>query len=305
MVSVHFITRTAAAMFVPNQIRKCVAYVGLRRSANTDEIRWCGTCFFVGVNLIESRFMAVLVTARHCIEYIAKESADGHVYIRINLTDGQSFSEAVPASKWTLHNNESVDVAAMPVGFANNFDHSVIDPKLFLTEDDAKKYQVGIGDEVLIVGLFREHPGRARATPIVRIGNIAALLDEQVWTNKYGRIDATLIECRSIGGLSGSPVFVTLDPYVTFPKGSIITASGIGRGSTLRCIGLIHGHFDSGSSIDITEEDAGLGASINMGIAIVVPVQKIREILNQTPITAAKEEAEKVIRSQANPHTIS
>src|SRR5689334_11059030 len=79
----------------------------------------------------------------------------------------------------------------------------------FLTEEARDKYHVGTGDEVAIVGLFYSHFGEAKNVPIVRTGNIAAMPDEPVPTS-HGLTDAYLVEVRSIGGISGSPVFTHL-----------------------------------------------------------------------------------------------
>jgi hypothetical protein len=52
-------------------------------------------------------------------------------------------------------------------------------------------------------------------------------------------VDAHLIEAKSIGGLSGSPVFINMTPFE-------MTASK-GRPSKifhLYLLGLMHGHFD-------------------------------------------------------------
>ena len=67
---------------------------------------------------------------------------------------------------------------------------------------------IGIGDEVFMVGLFHRHTGRDRNEPIIRVGNIASLPSAPVPLDEGEKAEAILIEPRSIGGLSGSPVFV-------------------------------------------------------------------------------------------------
>jgi hypothetical protein len=52
--------------------------------------------------------------------------------------------------------------------------------------------------------------GRQRNIPIVRIGNVASMPHEPVATKNRGAIEAYLVEARSVGGLSGSPVLVQL-----------------------------------------------------------------------------------------------
>jgi hypothetical protein len=47
-------------------------------------------------------------------------------------------------------------------------------------------------------------------------------------------------------------------------------------------LGLVHGHFDAeGLGDDAVSEDARRGSGINAGIAVVVPVEKILETINE------------------------
>jgi hypothetical protein len=148
---------------------------------------------------------------------------------------------------------------------------------------------IGQGDEVFIIGLFSNHPGKLRNIPIVRVGNIAAMPGERVnsrhWHNRD--IEAYLIESRSIGGLSGSPVFVHLGP-IRPPKkvGEPVQIMGH-RGGPHYLLGLVHGHFDltlpdiNMDAVDSVDTvDAAARVEINSGIALVVPVSKIIEVLN-------------------------
>ncbi len=79
-----------------------------------------------------------------------------------------------------------------------------------------------------------------------------------------GRFTGFLVEFRSVGGLSGSPVFVTTKDKV-----------GV--------IGLVHGRFDQRSTdLDTVAPDGSSSFQeerINSGIAIVVPADKILETL--------------------------
>jgi hypothetical protein len=91
----------------------------------------------------------------------------------------------------------------------DGWDHLVLPIEMSATPDQVRANEVSLGDEVFIVGLFRHHHGTRKNIPIVRVGNLAALTEEKVAT-KLGLLDAYLIEARSIGGLSGSPVFLNL-----------------------------------------------------------------------------------------------
>ena len=81
------------------------------------------------------------------------------------------------------------------------------------TPDLIKEKSIGLGEELLVVGLFASHHGRKMNIPIVRSGMIAAMPWEPIWDAKTGQnFEAFLAEVRSIGGLSGSPVWVAVDP---------------------------------------------------------------------------------------------
>src|SRR4029077_15217810 len=111
------------------------------------------------------------------------------------------------------HPDESVDLAVLKIGIDGGWDHVAWPISLAITDDqiDAPGQgdrKVELGDEVFFTGLFHPHCGEGKNIPIVRIGNVAALREEPV-LNPDGRpADLYLAESRSIGGLSGSPVFM-------------------------------------------------------------------------------------------------
>jgi hypothetical protein len=88
-------------------------------------------------------------------------------------------------------------------------------------------------------------------------------------------MDAYLIESRSLGGISGSPVFVreTLCNPLT----------GNLRAGAMQCLGLVHGHWVTPRGVD--QEPLGIGVSI------VVPSAKIRECFRDPRIVEARSQA--------------
>jgi hypothetical protein len=82
------------------------------------------------------------------------------------------------------------------------------------TDEVIETEAIGIGDEVFMVGLFRNHLGRDRNEPIIRVGNIAAMPTDPIRSQVYGDMRAILVEARSIGGLSGSPFSCIWDSRV-------------------------------------------------------------------------------------------
>jgi hypothetical protein len=209
-----------------------------------------------------------LVTAKHIIDGIGI-AGSFEVLIRFNFKDGQARWVSSRLSDWKYHPTEAatVDVAVLPLqGIGLNVDHGVFPILGFATSERVAIEEIGLGEETFIVGLFANHYGNAKNIPVVRIGNIAAMLEEKV-TTQLGLIDAYLIEARSIGGLSGSPVFVNLGK-VREHGGNVEFHTS----SAIYLLGLIHGHYD-------TEDERA--RDVNMGIAMVVPAVKILEVLDQ------------------------
>jgi hypothetical protein len=282
-----------ALMLVPDEVRKCVVFL-IYKNKFTKSDTLVGTAFFVSVKEEEFGLNFVyLVTAKHVIEAIEEKSLDKKVYIRINQKDKPSITLWSDLNKWKFHPSISeptnkamyIDVAVLEWHpNVEIYDCLFIPSTMAATADVISKEGIGCGDEVFITGLFSEHFGLQCNLPIIRIGNIACMPGEPVHTKKYGLIESYLVEARSIGGLSGSPVFLHL--------------SGIRKGAwtlgrePIYWLGLMHGHFDliDMEIGDTITEDNLYSLAINMGIAIVVPVSKILETLNQDEFVAARKQ---------------
>jgi len=89
-------------------------------------------------------------------------------------------------------------------------------------------------------------------------------------TKSFGDMEAYLAEGRSIGGLSGSPVFVrsTVKMPEQTAEGKLGYISGLGA---FHLLGLMHGHWDLPVSFSSSEQ----AEAVNMGVSIVVPAKKI------------------------------
>jgi hypothetical protein len=266
-------------MQVPNEIRKCVAFVAMAMA--NGEMRLVGTVFFLGREIQGTdRFVHYFVTAKHVIEGI-RDKGLTKAFIRLNWKDGQPQWAETDISSWYFHpTNPRVDVAVLRATLPEESDHLVYPLSSIVTPLIMATAQIGPGSEVFLVGLFAPHSGQQRNIPIIRVGNIAALPEEQVET-RIGLIDAYLIEARSIGGLSGSPVFVHLGT-VWVDKGRIKAAK---FGRVYYLLGLMHGHWDIGLS-DLDDAQGGIRGkqTVNMGIGIVVPVEQILEVIDQPAI---------------------
>lgn len=284
-------------MQIPDEVRKCVVFVCYKTTAG---IKLAGTAFFASVPLELEHQVVYLITAKHIIEGIKERSIDQKVYVRINLKSEPARLVETPIENWLFHPQEAnVDVAVLNwIPTQAIFDYRIIPLKMAATEEIIRREEIGVGDDVFLTGLFANHYGLQRNIPIIRIGNIASMPEEKVHTEKLGDIDAYLVEARSIGGLSGSPVFVFLGAMRRIKNTLEMARSG----PLFLLLGLMHGHFDQSKlEIDNLVEDSLTNLTINMGIAIVVPVGKILEVVNQEVLIKAMEVTLKEARKKVLP----
>jgi hypothetical protein len=226
-----------------------------------------------------------VVTAKHNVENFTKFGWD--MYIRSNLYEGDVREDNWSAARWYIHPNAaSTDVAIASITFDPAEEYRTVvlrtaapDRGIAATSQATATNNIGLGDEVFIVGLFKSHYGRMRNIPIVRIGNLAMMKGEPVLTD-YGDTEAYLVEARSINGLSGSPVFIHTPRF---------DAPGA---TQFRLLGLMHGHFDIKNLNEDTVVDS-LGdatGGINTGIGVVIPVEKILETIDQPELVELRKQ---------------
>lgn len=283
-------------MQVPDEVRKCVLFLSYKTAT---QMEYAGTAFLVGVPLNNDYVTVYIVTAKHVIDCIKEKSIDQKVYLRVNIKEGGLNYVESEIEQWVFHpSDESVDVAILNWTPPEEIiDYRVIDVNNAATQEIIDKEKIGVGEEVFLTGLFASHSGTQKNVPIMRAGNIAAMPEEKISVKKFGNIDAYLIEVRSIGGLSGSPVFVYLGSWRS-QNGSMT----LGGHSSFYWLGLMHGHYDKDMlDMDSLSEDMLRNLRINMGIAIVVPVWKILEVINQEKFIEQREKLSNDIKLRELP----
>ena len=285
-------------MRIPDRVPQCICFLyvyGAEEGPVKPDMG--GTGFFVSVRGTTDHTLLhiYLVTAKHVIENSRKY--DG---LHMRYTDMQSRQpvDREIVGEWRFHPDPSVDLAVLPfTTFRDAGDNPLHIPRplafdsSFLTPEKRKIFGVGVGDELSIVGLFKDRPGTSKNIPIVRTGNIAAMPDEPIYDPKRKEyFEAYLAEVRSFRGLSGSPVFVSLaagreDDGVLNERGYLLL------------IGVIRGHFEATQRARraLSEEELDLMA-LNTGVAYVTPVTYLAEVLASNPL------ADERLASRAKPH---
>jgi hypothetical protein len=290
---------------ISEDTRKCVAFLGARRKGKFVPL---ATVFFVSYTQGQHQFNHI-VTAEHVVSGILTKGEE--MWMRANVVGGDTAEIPIPPHAFFFHpnaDNEPTDVAVAPIGtgyvnqtsgetiqldvraFALNGENS------FAPTEEFKEKHMGLGKEIVTVGLFRSHYGHNRNIPVIRVGNIAAKPEEPVFTKYTGYIDAYLVEARSIAGLSGSPVFAIIDSSLYFS--SVLAARKELEGQKVALVGLMHGHFDvKNLNEDVITEDGS--ASVHTGMGVVVPTKKIIETLEHPDLIKARKDLVASLRSES------
>jgi len=278
---------------IPDDIRRGVVFIGLPGPASdgTETIRYKGSAFFVTIGSDQPNQFTYLVTAAH----VAASVAGKQFYIRMNRKDGKSAVLLCcdGSEEWFRHPTDpSVDVAVLPYAPPPEaeVEWTTAPVEVLATHENLSSCNlaIGSGDEVYIVGLFTKHSGNSVNIPIVRTGNIAMMPEEKIRSSTFGDMEAYLVEARSIGGLSGSPVFVRSGES----KGGRILYDR----NTLSLLGLVHGHFD----VEVDGVEGAEIGNINSGIAVVVPAEKIAEVLYQPELESQRARKIEDIRNESS-----
>lgn len=299
-----------ANMRVPDTLRKSVVFLG--KPTTGDGIALRATAFCVAVPLSNGEDnVAYLVTTKHSADALGR----GRFGVRVNPPIGPAFNVwGDEKTEWWYHPTEPdrVDAAVVRWYPTELEDIRALPVSMFLSDELIRNTGIGVGDDVFMIGLFtRLSPGRNE--PIIRVGNVAAMPGDSIpgvrISGEQVDAEAYLIEVRSMGGLSGSPVFVRETVESAVPKWSDrqnrerteVYMQGVGP---FYLMGLMHGHWNiaphehNRPDFHTTPPN---DESIALGISIAVPAKKILEIINQPGLIEQRREEEKLRQEQKGP----
>lgn len=275
---------------IPDEIRQSVCFIGTEDASG--HVSLGGTVVVASVPLGRPyRFASYLITGRHCV---AKASASGDkIVLRVN--GRKEGVQVVDISKltWDYPDNAASDIAVSELigdGYKADLKVYPIDAAMILTQDESERVQLGLGEELICIGLFHHRQGDRRNIPIARFGNIAALPEEPLIDEWSGlEYDAFLAEIRSIGGLSGSPVFARLPAGRKDSNGTIVNTP------QWFWLGVVRGHWTDPQVVSAEQQ------MMNTGIALVTPAWEALELLDRGDFVKERKEAEQTIRKSEAP----
>ena len=236
---------------------------------------------------------------------------DGCCVLRLNRKNGGIDALKTDAGDWVKH-RAGDDIAVCPIRIDETFQWRSVGIESFIDKQTIEAYNVGYGDEVFLAGRLVAHSGRQRNAIVVRFGNISLMADadELIDCGAWGQHEGFLVECRSLSGFSGSPVFVmTTQDYKYIPQhrlrelrqeqtigipGEIISRSGT-FGPWL--LGIDWGHMPLWKPVFEADKNTRTKQVVeqNTGIACVSPAWKILEVLSVEDLVKARHEEDQRI----------
>jgi hypothetical protein len=206
------------------------------------------------------------------------------------------------------------DVAVSPPLTVNTQVHDAVwlrvDP-FFLTRDEEQKADIGIADDVFMIGRFVDYDGLETNTPAARFGHISIMNAQIKQLSGYsGR--SIIIDMHSRSGFSGSPVFVYRTSGSHFFDDSVV----VGGGHFIRLLGIHWGQFpeewelknkkkkDKNARRHKTLITNGQYVEGLSGMTCVIPAADIVEVINLPELHAMREQREKEIEKIIGNHRL-
>lgn len=262
-----------------------------------------GTGFLVEVpetRIPGDKVIVYLVTNRHVAMAMAPDAAgrvvthrvtkmEAVVNLKVPVAGNKAKSIPLPPGsplQWHFPADISIDLAVIGFPMRDEYDAMEIPVSFFLTRDVWKTLRIGPGDKVLTCGYFVHYAGAHQFQPIIREGSLAMVPDDVMAVPIGGSANIYLADVHIIPGNSGSPLFLapgfTWGGYVTDAKG------GIPYG----LIGVVSGYMWEDNQLTLhaaTDYEATIHA--NSGIAMVVPIDQLKELLFSTGLQSDRDAA--------------
>lgn len=247
-----------------------------------------GTCFFVQTANSTGRTFDYLVTAKHVVEELRK--AGGPAFLRVNKGRFGEYNKGVldieiPVNAgWLYHEDASVDLAVLPKEDTSESDieHGQVDPyrfvllqlhKLFHANTMGFRWPPLEGEDVMFIAMTTQFQGERTNLPTVRRGHLSLVTDEPI-KGKYGPSQYYVIEAQVYPGNSGAPAWVELIDAQTKESGWFT-------------LGVVV--FSYPTQEELKKVSGVQNAYYNLGLSLVVPIEKVVEIVDSTEEKARRE----------------
>jgi hypothetical protein len=281
---------------IRDEVLDCVIYLYSSEDDAEKGVRTGGSGFLAAVpsEIIPKRQHPYVVSNRHVVE-------GGNTCVRLNTIDDRLDVIPLTEQDWFLSDQDDLAIARMPALDHRRFQRKWVNIDQMLSIDTVEKYDFGLGEECFVVGRFINHEGRQRNLPSLRFGYLAQMPWEFIrLPHGGGYIDqeSFLVDIKSVGGYSGSPVFWhPLDKSVESRPGVVrdkFFLLGVDWGNLC--------HWSDVCDASGRPFQHGLKVDINTGMMAVVPAWKLISFLQSDEQREMRKQIdEEFIRTQGLP----
>jgi hypothetical protein len=270
----------------------CVFYLYCNREGAEKGENSGGTGFWVAYesDKVPNAYWIFAVSNKHVVAEI------GASVIRVNTKEGGVDIFEIEPHEWFFTHDDDLAIIHIPLDLTKHRVHAIL-LSLFVTKEIIQKHDLGPGDEIFMIGRFVKHDGMLTNAPSVRFGNYS-ITNTLMPHPSIGMQESFGVEMRSMGGYSGSPVFIYPSEW-NMNSGNITTQVPV----PLFLLGINWGHIVDHSEvkekiISINTQSAGETRSVqyvlvNTGMNGVIPAWRLAELIfNSTwiPVIRRKEE---------------
>ena len=257
---------------IRDQILDCVVYLYPTKAAAEVGVGAGGSGFLLRVpcSIVAESHFNFVVTNRHV-------TAGGATVVRLNTKDGRTDTIEPLQNRIFESKTDDLAIIMLPT-IPQAYQINSIGRECLVSKEFVAEHGIGVGDDALMVGRFINRDGEQKNTPTARFGNISQMLGDPISVTIDGKEhvqeEAFLVEVRSIGGYSGSPVFVLPNLMYDRPGKKLPLDRGIILGVDFCHLRNWHkardAHGDDMENILVPE---------NTGMAGVVPAWKVEDLL--------------------------
>jgi hypothetical protein len=289
----------------------CVLYLYASEADAEVGAKSGGSGFLVGIkttDLPRDFVFLYAVTNKHVIE-------GGSTVLRMKTKDGINAIFPTDERGWSVH-QDGDDLAACLLSFdPRAFRFSYVWRTDFIDEAIIGGMKIGPGDDVFVVGRFINHEGRQQNLPTARFGCVAQMPSEPIKQDTAFEQESFLVEARSIGGYSGSPVFVYI-PVASQREGveDWVSAFKVLQSHGPWLLGVDWGYINDWEPVrDATGQPVNPAnpkatqVRMNTGMMAVVPAWKLAKLLDEGSLAEERkmliEQARKDMEANPPPAT--
>jgi len=262
---------------VADQLLSCAFYLYENEEAASVGKSAGGTGFLVGV----SSDYAPLGHHMYCVttQHVMQSSP----VVRLNTIDGGTKIFPFDSVDWDPH-PDGDDIAVIPLMRGDKFKDAIevtfFSEDLFVSQEMLIRMNIGIGDDVFMIGRFMPHDGALRNQPSLRFGHISMMPDQHHKINQVERgnfrQESYCIDMHSVFGYSGSPVFMYRPQTISVNDPKVV----------FRFLGI---HW--GSIWDtVKDKECGKQIHTHAGINGVVPAWKLWGLLQMPKFVKQREQ---------------